>query len=214
MARIGTSCTLFFLISLDLSTIWIGQNQILMTGFATFTRIITVVLFLWISLLDLQNTWFNTWALIPERIRSMWSMVMILFAKSRVTLFMNMQLFTDTRFYPILYLLQKSFLWLYSLKYCYQIYRIHGALDEYESLKESDRYDQWFWFYSKNRGFRYLWTGRYTSLLSHNYLSMTSESPIIQMCIIQQLLKKVCRSFEVIWRSFGVHMRGSLGAIY
>ena len=132
-----------------------------MTVFVSFTRIITVSLFIWISLPNLQNTWINTWALIPERIRSMWSMVMILFAKSRVTLFMNMQLFTDTRFYPILYLLQKSFLWLYSLKYCYQIYRIHGALDEYESLKESDRYDQWFWFYSKNRGFRYLWTGRY-----------------------------------------------------
>ena len=135
-----------------------------MTVFVSFTRIITVSLFIWISLLNLQNTWFNTWALIPERIRSMWSMVMILFAKSRVTLFMNMQLFTDTRFYPILYLLQKSFLWLYSLKYCYQIYRIHGALDEYESLKESDRYDLWFWFYSKNRGFRYLWTGRYIKL--------------------------------------------------
>ena len=53
---------------------------------------------------------------------------------------------------------KKSFLWLFSLKYCYMR---HGALDEYESLKELDRYDQWFWFYSKNRGFRYLWTGRY-----------------------------------------------------
>ena len=38
-------------------------------------------------------------------------------------------------------------------------------MNEYESLKESDRCDQWFWFYSQNRGFRYLWTGLYSFLL-------------------------------------------------
>ena len=126
---------LIFVMLLDLPAIWIGQRSNINDGFCLFfTRIITVALFIWISLPNLRNTWIIKWALIPERIRPVWSMVMILFAKSKVPLFMNMQLFTDTRFYPILYLLQKLFLWLYSLKYCYQIYRIHGALDEYESI--------------------------------------------------------------------------------
>ena len=52
-------------------------------------------------------------ALIPERIKSMWYMVLIWIAKSRVPLFMNMQFFTDNRFYPILYHLQKSLLWFF-----------------------------------------------------------------------------------------------------
>ena len=73
----------------------------------------------------------------------------------------RMQLFTDTRFYPILYLLLKSLLWLYFLEYRNQIYRRHMAMDEYKSLKKSDRCGHWFWFYSKNRGFRSFWTGMY-----------------------------------------------------
>ena len=52
------------------------------------------------------------------------------------------------------------------LEYSYQIYRIHGASDEYESQKELDRWDQLFWFYSQNWGFRYLWTGMYISRCS------------------------------------------------
>ena len=39
------------------------------------------------------------------------------------------------------------------------------ALNEYESLKESDQCDQWFWFYSKNRGFRFFGTGHFSQIL-------------------------------------------------
>ena len=119
---------LIFLILLDLPAFWIGQRSDIMTFFVSFTRIITVALFLWISLPNFQNMWIIKWALIPKRIRPIWSMVMIKLAKLRVPLFINMQLFTYTRFYPILYLLQKSLLWLHFFKYCYQTYRIHGTL--------------------------------------------------------------------------------------
>ena len=67
------------------------------------------------------------------------------------------------RFLP---LLLESLLWLYWIyEYRYQIYRIHGVLNEYESLKESDQCDQWLWFYSKNRGFGYFWTCHFYQIL-------------------------------------------------
>ena len=61
MADISTSCTLMFLMLLNLPAVWIGQGQTLMTGFASFTRIISVALFLSISLpfIEDMDPWIN-----------------------------------------------------------------------------------------------------------------------------------------------------------
>ena len=78
------------------------------------------------------------------------------FDSLKIEMLMWMHFFIVRR---VLHVLLKSLLWLYFLEYRNQIYRRHVAMDEYESLKKSDRCDQWVWFYSKNRGFRSFWTG-------------------------------------------------------
>ena len=82
---------------------------------------------------------------------------------------LNRQKVNDLR--RSLSLLPKSLLWLYWIfEYRYQIYRIHGALNEYESLKESDQCYEWFWFYLKNRDFRYFWTCHFSQILDSTQL--------------------------------------------
>ena len=55
----------------------------------SFTRILAMNLISKKLLPNLQDTWAIGWIWIPERIRPMWSMVLMLFAKSWVTFFMN-----------------------------------------------------------------------------------------------------------------------------
>ena len=105
------------------------------------------------------------------------------FDSLKIEMLMWMHFFIVRRF---LHVLLKSLLWLYFLEYCNQIYRRHVAMDEYESLKKSDRCGQWFWFYSKNIGFRSFLTGLYytcsLSLLTFLEFEMP-HSFLCQLCV-------------------------------